>query len=97
MWFGQLLAALDFKGRGSWANLRWYEEAPQSQRTTPLQLTRLRWLDHERTAPGSNRRERLPFCDLVHLDDIIEPVFIQPDCSVRAGAAPHFLYNHRVR
>lgn len=97
MWIGRVEAFLSFKGHGNWAFVRWFEEAPQSQRTAPLGLMRLRWCYHERTVPGTSRRGQVPFYDLVQLSHVVEPVFVQEDRSLRGEASAHFFYNHRVR
>ena len=93
-----MVACLTVPGRGAWAFVRWLEDAPQTSRTAALGMTRLRWSYHQRLPPGAApgaRTQRLPWYDLVHLGDIIEPVCLQPDCTAEPGEG--FFYNHNVR
>lgn len=96
MWIGQLVAFVVTRRntglKDEWAFVRWFEEAPHSELTSRLDMTRLRWCKHDRQVAGG-RSIRTDYYDLVPVKDIIEPVFIQPDPT----SPGLFFFNHHVR
>lgn len=96
VWFARVLAFIGYESRaGGWraaAYVHWYEAEDNSAETEPLHMVRLRRARHqrpyERRAPVTQ-----DFTDLIPLEDIIEPVLLQPDPS----KARRFFYNHFVR
>ena len=95
-WFGQLVAFVKTEQEGEgpkeWALVRWFKEAPQTDLTAQLRMTRLQWCTHRRNL-GDGPMQTMDYYDLVYTEDIIEPVFIQQDPT----ADDYFFYNHFVR
>lgn len=76
----------------AYASVRWFEEAPQTATTELLCMSRLRWCKHEQRV-GGGPTSRMDFLDLVPVQHIIEPVFVQRDPT----SVGYFFYNHFVR
>ena len=98
-WFGQLVCFLETRperGEGAAqrrAYVRWYSEAPHSELTSHLPFSRLKWSTHERPDGRGPSLPGQPWYQLIELEHIIEPVFLQPDPTQHG----YFFYNHYVR
>ena len=94
-WFAQLRLLFSYRANLSgrevpFAFVRWYDAAGRrNRRTGSLTMQHLRWA----TTKARHGGPEVPYYDVIDVDQIIRPVYIQPD-PVEDG---FFFYNHFVK
>ena len=101
-WFGRVIAFVQYQTGATWrgaAFVHWFEEVPNTDVTAELHMSRLRLAKQQRPS-AVNTMRTMDYTDLVTLEDIIEPVLIQPSGKPSGSGrvdTRYFFYNHFVR